>query len=237
MDASIDVFASKIMLDEKLRNGFHAIGFSQGNNIIRGYIARYNSPTVSTFLSINGVNAGVGAVPYCRPSAIAALGRRFEEQSFATSMCDLLMEQASHAAYTEFAQLHSFQANYWRDPRPVARERYQQYSQLARLNNECTVQNQTLRDNYARTETFVWVMAQDDNMVWPAEGEHWGAPDPQDPFNVILPMKQTEWYQDDLFGLRTADEAGKNFFESFPGDHLQFEMEDLHRWITTYFTK
>jgi palmitoyl-protein thioesterase len=197
---------------------------------------------VSTFLSINGVNAGVGAVPYCRPSAVATAitfsERRFEEEELlAYTMCDLLMEQASHAAYTEFAQLHSFQANYWRDPRPVARERYQQYSQLAKLNNEGTVLNQTLRDNYAKTETFVWVMAQDDNMVWPAEGEHWGAPDPQNPFTVSQPMKKTEWYQDDLFGLRTADEAGKNFFESFPGDHLQFEMEDLHRWITKYFTK
>lgn len=39
MDASVDIFAQKISQDPKLRNGFHAIGFSQGNNVIRGYIA------------------------------------------------------------------------------------------------------------------------------------------------------------------------------------------------------
>jgi hypothetical protein len=39
MDASVDLFAAKISQDQKLRNGFHAIGFSQGNNVIRGYIA------------------------------------------------------------------------------------------------------------------------------------------------------------------------------------------------------
>ena len=39
MDASVDIFAQKIAQDPKLRNGFHAIGFSQGNNVIRGYIA------------------------------------------------------------------------------------------------------------------------------------------------------------------------------------------------------
>ena len=39
MDASVDIFAQKISQDPKLRDGFHAIGFSQGNNVIRGYIA------------------------------------------------------------------------------------------------------------------------------------------------------------------------------------------------------
>jgi len=74
-------------------------------------------------------------------------------------------------------------------------------------------------------------------MVWPKEGEQWGAPDSDaaDPFTSnILPMKETEWYQDDLFGLQAADEAGKNHFESFDGDHLQFSLEDLQKWVMTY---
>ena len=224
MDASVDMFAAKIKEDPKLAQGFHAIGFSQGNNVIRGYIARYNDPPVNSFLSVNGVNAGEGAVPYCRPSE---LGLGF-------SMCDLLMEQASKRAYTEWAQEHSFQANYWRDPRPVEKEAYQTYSQLARWNNEGKTFNQTLKDNWARTSKFVWIMAEKDGMVWPREGEHWGAPDPSDPFNHILPMNETEWYQKDLFGLRTAQEAGKNFFESFNGDHLQFTMEDFNGWVQKY---
>jgi palmitoyl-protein thioesterase len=79
-------------------------------------------------------------------------------------------------------------------------------------------------------------MATEDGMVWPKEGEQWGMPDPDDPFNKrILPMNETEWYQKDLFGLKTAQEAGKNHFESFQGDHLQFTMEDFDRWVTTYF--
>ena len=39
MDKSVDVFATKISKDPMLQQGFHAVGFSQGNNIIRGYIA------------------------------------------------------------------------------------------------------------------------------------------------------------------------------------------------------
>jgi len=40
MDASVDVFAESVKADPKLKDGFHAIGLSQGNNVIRGYITR-----------------------------------------------------------------------------------------------------------------------------------------------------------------------------------------------------
>ena len=226
MDASVDVFAAKILQDPQLSNGFHAIGFSQGNNVIRGYIARYNEPTVHTFISVNGVNAGVGAVPGCLP-------KKEKDTAQLGGICDLLMEQASRRAYSVWTQQHSFQANYWRDPRPIEHEKYAEFSQLAHWNNEGYV-NQTLKDNYAKTKKFVWVMASDDSMVWPKEGEHWGAPDPKDPFHSVLPMNETEWYRLDLFGLKSAQEAGKNYFEEFEGDHLQFKMEDFDRWIHTY---
>merc|ERR1719343_908387 len=233
MDASVDVFASKIAKDPNLQKGFHSVGFSQGNNVIRGYIARYNTPTVHTFVSVNGVNAGEGTVPGCFPNSANSqkLG----------SFCDLLLEQASRRAYSTFAQEHSFQANYWRDPRVSKQEDYYKYSQLARWNNEDpNHHNATLNENYAKTSKFVWVMATHDSMVWPKEGEHWGCPDNadgKDPFaSPVLPMNETEWYQKDLFGLKTAQEAGKNVFETFEGDHLRFSMEDFDRWITTYLS-
>ena len=47
-------------------------------------------------------------------------------------------------------------------------------------------------------------------------------------------MKDTEWYKKDLFGLKTAEEAGKNFYESFPGDHLQFSDDDFKQWVNSY---
>lgn len=167
MDASVEVFAEKVRADPALANGFHAMGFSQGNNIIRGYIAKHNDPPVKTFISVNGVNAGEGAVPYCRPSIRQNL-------SF-PSMCDLLMEQASRAAYTTYAQEHSFQANYWRDPRKSEFPTYQEYGQLAKWNNEGTRGvNETLKENWAKTDKFVWVLAKQDGMVWPKEGEQWG---------------------------------------------------------------
>ena len=68
MDRSVDAFAERVRKDPKLKNGFNAIGLSQGNNVIRGYIAKYNDPPVRTFLSICGCNAGVAAWPQCSPA-------------------------------------------------------------------------------------------------------------------------------------------------------------------------
>ena len=47
-------------------------------------------------------------------------------------------------------------------------------------------------------------------------------------------MKETDWYINDNFGLKTADEAGKIFFESTPGNHLQFTETELFGWVDKY---
>jgi len=46
MDKNVDVFAEKIRKDPKLKDGFHCVGFSQGNSLCRGYIQKYNDPPV-----------------------------------------------------------------------------------------------------------------------------------------------------------------------------------------------
>ena len=50
-----------------------------------------------------------------------------------------------------------------------------------------------------------------------------------------IPMHKTQWYLEDSFGLQTLDKAGKIFFETTPGDHLQFSIRDLIRLISKYF--
>lgn len=264
MNDSIDLFATQINIihqsTDLYKNGFHAIGFSQGNNIIRGYIAKYNHiHTVNTFISVNGVNAGIGAVPFCIPSNTHQQKEQQEQNSLLSSsvdnrtnnnnynyniilqsfdMCEFLMEQASKHAYTEFVQKHSFQANYWRDPRKSIYPLYQKYSQLAILNNEVVDNNinETYRINWNLTSKFIWILASDDTMVWPKDGEQWGQPNVDDPYHQpIISRYNSSWYINDLFGLRTAEESHKNYYESFHGDHLQFTNDDLTYWITTYF--
>lgn len=70
LDDQVEYFARVVRSDSALREGFNAMGFSQGNLIIRGYIERYNSPPVLNFVSVHGPMMGVGALPQCKPTAI-----------------------------------------------------------------------------------------------------------------------------------------------------------------------
>merc|ERR1719321_1537730 len=102
MNKNVDVFAEKIKKDPQLANGFNAIGFSQGNSIIRGYIQKYNDPPVSTFLSVHGTVMGVASFPKCNPSGL--LG----------PVCKLISDcLVGPIAYTKFVQNMLFQANYF----------------------------------------------------------------------------------------------------------------------------
>merc|ERR1711907_428651 len=50
MDKSVEAFKKRVDADPKLKNGFDAFGLSQGNNVIRGYITKYNNPPVRNFM-------------------------------------------------------------------------------------------------------------------------------------------------------------------------------------------
>jgi len=225
MDASVDEFAKRVKKDPKLSNGFNAFGLSQGNNLIRGYIAKYNDPPVTAFMSICGINAGVGAFPECSPATPLIGG-----------VCKALTEVLGALAYNPLVQSILFQANYFRDPSLLTSEAYLKHSQLAKWNGETSADMTAEKANWAKTKKFIWIEGTKDTVVWPREGEQWGAVSTDYPKDMsITPMKQTKWYTGDTFGLKTADEAGKNFFEQFAGQHIRFTETELYGWLDKYF--
>lgn len=91
----------QVQSDLRLADGFDAVGFSQGNLIIRGYVQRYNNPPVGNFLSMHGPLVGVVGFPHC---------------NFTVHVCRLFDHFLGALAYTELAQASLAQANYFRDP-------------------------------------------------------------------------------------------------------------------------
>jgi len=209
--------------DNNLANGFNCIGLSQGNNICRGYIQRYNSPAVSTHLSIHGPVVGVASLPSCNPDA-NAIG----------NLCREVDQILGKAAYNDLVQSILFQADYFREPNYVNSTQYKQYSQIAKWNNEGTEGSTDLaiKENFGKTQKFAMIKALGDTVVIPNEGEWWGSYD--NDFQSVLNMKETSWYKDDLFGLRTADESGKIFFNTTEGNHLDFTDDELYGWLDLY---
>ncbi|GMH65302.1 hypothetical protein TrST_g9549 [Triparma strigata] len=228
MDASVDVFAEGVKNDPELADGFNAFGLSQGNNLIRGYIQKYNGvegyPTANTFMSICGINAGVGAFPNCNPEGKVIGG-----------ICEGITEILGDLAYNSFVQNILFQANYFRDPSKTDSDKYKKYSQLAQWENEGDDVDASRNEKFAMTSQYVWVLGTEDTVVWPREGEQWRAMDPEDPFGTLLQWNETKWYKEDTFGLATADAANKHNFESFDGQHIQFTQDELMGWLEKYF--
>jgi palmitoyl-protein thioesterase len=223
MDGNVDEFATRVRADENLRGGFYAFGVSQGSNVIRGYIQRYNDPPVIGFMSLSSPIVGVAAFPYCAPD-VPLLG----------PICQILAEFLGSLAYLPLFQGFLFQANYYRDPTKLDTPEYRENSQLAAWNNEGVAVNNTYRENMLRTQQVIAVMALQDAVVWPVVGQQWGAPAPGQ-WADILPMRETDWYINDLFGLRSMDEQGRLFFEEFTGGHIGFSTTELLGWLDKYF--
>ncbi len=227
MDKSVDEFAKRVKADPKLKGGFNAMGLSQGNNLIRGYIQKYNDPPVHGFMSICGINGGVAGFPQCAPGK-GPIGM----------LCLAFDEVLGDLAYISLIQDILFQANYYRDPEQLNSTMYKANAQLAQWNGEGNTINATDKLNWNKTQRFVWVRGTKDTVVFPNEGEQWGALTAGYPKNLTAaPMHMTKWYLEDPFGLRTADLAGKNNFEQFEGQHIRFTMEELDGWLDKYFSK
>jgi len=223
MNDNVDVFAKAIQKDPKLANGFNAVGFSQGNSVIRGYIQKYNNPPVSTFLSVHGTVVGVAAFPHCNPAGL--LG----------PVCRLLSTLVlGPGAYTEAIQKRLFQADFFRQPDALEHASYKSHSEMAQWNNEGDSVDPTINVNFAKVKRWAMIKAEKDTMIYPNDGEWWGQFDPKD-HTKRLAMNETQWYQKDQFGLKTADEAGKIQFGSSPGDHLQFTEKELFGWVDQFF--
>lgn len=220
MDSSIDYWNEKIQADPKLANGFNCIGFSQGNSQCRGYIERYNNPPVANWISVHGTGMGVQAFPQC-----------FTQEKKLGLLCRTFAEVLGDLAYNPLVQGILYQSNYYREAHKVGGKAYLKNSQIAQWNNENPDNfNQTYKDNFISVK-YAMVKAAGDSMVYPNECEQWG--DIED--GKITEYTGTEYYKQDLFGLKTVDEAGGIALEQTTGDHLQFTSDELYGWVEKYF--
>jgi len=110
-----------ISQDPQLKNGYHAVGFSQGGQFLRAVAQRCPSPPMLNLVSIGGQQQGVYGFPRC-PINI-------------TSICDDIRRLLNFGAYESFVQNKLVQAEYWHDPLQEAEYR-QKSVFLADINQE-----------------------------------------------------------------------------------------------------
>jgi len=218
LDAEVEAFRKYVQNDPHLKDGFNAVGWSQGNLWLRGYVEKYNDPPIKNWISVNGPMVGVVGFPRC---------------NYGATICKLLDSLAGDAVYGPELQDHLAQANYFRDPHRIpAYKKHCKY--MPDMNNEKETTHPEYNANLMKTDNIVAVKALNDTMVWPKESEHFGFFADGSSTDLLL-MKQTTWYQQDLFGLKTFDQAGRLHLVDAPGNHMQIPEKQLMALIDQYF--
>lgn len=195
----------------KLKDGYNAMGFSQGGQFLRAVAQRCPSPPMKNLISVGGQHQGVYGLPRCPGES--------------SHICDWIRKQLNAGAYTDLVQKHLVQAQYWHDP--LNDDLYKKHSLfLADINQERVV-NVTYKKNLMALEKFVMVLFEEDSVVDPVVTEWFGFLKTGQA-QVTETLQESVLYTEDRLGLAQMDKAGQLVFLKTKGDHLQFTRE----WFT-----
>uniref|UniRef100_A0A8C7TM77 Palmitoyl-protein thioesterase 1 n=1 Tax=Oncorhynchus mykiss TaxID=8022 RepID=A0A8C7TM77_ONCMY len=217
VNEQVSMVCSQLAQDPKLKDGYNAMGFSQGGQFLRAVAQRCPSPPMKTLISVGGQQQGVYGLPKCPGES--------------SHICDWIRKKLNSGAYTDIVQKHLVQAQYWHDP--LNDDLYKKHSLfLADINQERVV-NETYKKNLQLLDKFVMVKFLQDSVVDPADTEWFG-------FLKTGQAKETETlqesvlYKEDRLGLAAMDAAGKLDFLGTEGDHLQFTREWFNAKLVPY---
>jgi palmitoyl-protein thioesterase len=207
VNSQVDMVCDQLAKDEKLKDGYNAIGFSQGAQFLRAVAQRCPSPAMKNLISIGGQHQGVYGLPRCPAEAY---------------ICNAVRRLLNMGAYVEFVQNTLVQAEYWHDPLNEALYRRKSVF-LADINNE-RVKNETYKENLLKLQNFVMVLFLQDGMVVPRESS-WFGWYKEGQGTEVLPMNATKLYTEDRIGLKQMNDQGKLHFLTIDADHLQMSED------------
>ncbi|PWN49229.1 alpha/beta-hydrolase [Violaceomyces palustris] len=220
--ASEDVeFACKQIAEvDELKNGFDAIGFSQGGQFLRAYVEKCNLPKVRNLVTFGSQHMGISDFPACTPTDF---------------LCRIAESALRGGVYTDYAQSHLISAQYFRNPRdPNGFAKYLEKNDFIKdINNEVEI-NKTYAENLLSLDNFVMIMFDKDITVEPKQSS-WFASYPianetdsigqakPSPTNEVVPLRQSSIYLEDRIGLKKLDERGSLVMELCHGIHMQID--------------
>lgn len=191
------------------------VGLSQGALIARYILEECDfGGNVKRMISIGGPQMGVAAFPHCDEG----IG------------CNILNSVTSSVVYYSFIQNHVGPAGYFKTYDNV--QAYLKGSTfLPELNNEESQFNEEYKRKMSDLEKLILIKFEKDTMIIPKETAWFQFYNEK---KELLGFRDTDEYKQDLIGLKVLDENGKIEFFSIDGDHLQFDMQDVEKYMIPY---
>lgn len=221
METQVDQFAQVVQADPNLKNGFSAVGLSQGGLVVRGYIEKYNNPPVHSFVSICGVQGG----EYNCPLEIDILP--FVCSIFESNPYDFLFNGSIPLSFSDYWVTYDDEAEY------LARNTF-----LPVYNNQVPhPNNATFEANWKSLAKVALVAGTQDTVVYPWQSEQFGgyAWNSSASNGTVYTFTESVFYTGNVLGMRDQYEAGVIDFLQFDGDHLRFNQSFWDEEILPYF--
>jgi len=191
----ISEVCGKLKSDPRLKNGFNAIGLSQGGLMMRAYVEKCNNPPVKKLITFGSPLQGVSEFPGCRSNANSGFGndsknmKIYEARKLSQSIkriylrwpgwmkkrkeprenllpCTALKSLIGLAIYSSKVQHEIMPAQYFKDPKQIS-QYIKSTNFLVDLNNERTINDQYKR-NIESLEQFVIFSFAKETIVIPA---------------------------------------------------------------------
>jgi palmitoyl-protein thioesterase len=213
----VDSVCAMLKTIKELKDGFNAVGFSQGGLFMRAYVERCNDPPVHNLITLGSPHSGTGDVPNCEVSDLN---------------CSLMRAIVKQGVYWNWVQRKVVQAQYFKEYTNI--EGYLKSSIfLPHINNEVVV-NSLYKQRLQSLNKLVLVQFSNDTMIVPKETAHFGILDEN---GIVVPLKQQEWYKRDQLGLKTMVDGGKIDFLEIIGNHMQFTRDDFKEIAEKYLVE
>lgn len=157
------------------------MGFSQGGQILRAYVQRCNDPPVHNLITIGAQHQGIMDLPGCAPQydgdeeldidrqlAQVSIPHLHPQEGMQKGGCSWWQNMLKKGAYSDFAQEHIVQAQYFKDP-ARADEYLAKNTFLVDINNEGKVKKPEYAERLSSLKNFVMYMFTQENQVVPAQ--------------------------------------------------------------------
>ncbi|CCJ28374.1 unnamed protein product [Pneumocystis jirovecii] len=209
----VDFVSQQLSSIEELKDGFNAIGFSQGG---LAYIERYNLPPVVNFITFGTPHSGISDF-YCPPGVY---------------ICKAASYLVKHGLWSHWVKTNIVPVQYYKDPENMD-DYLEHNSFLADINNEKEAKNATYAKNLASLNNFVMVEFKDDFLIIPKES--CGFNDYNSLTNEVIYLRDRPIYQEDWIGLKLLDEKNALVHITIPGRHMELDYKVLIYIVKKYF--